>query len=787
MMERVLSLGFEDELKYSYLDYAMSVIVGRAIPDARDGLKPVQRRILFAMKELNLRPGSPFKKSARVVGEVLGKYHPHGDASVYEALVRMAQDFSYRYTLVDGQGNFGSIDGDPPAAMRYTEARLSPLGMELLGELEEETVDWMPNFDGSLEEPSVLPAKFPNLLVNGTSGIAVGMASSIPSHNLGEIIDALIYLIDNPQATVNEIMRFVPGPDFPTGGIVCGVEGIKEYMETGRGKILLRGRAHIERGKVNRIVITEIPYNVSKALLIKSIADLVKMKKIEGISDLRDESDRRGMRIVIELSKGASPEAILGFLYKHTQLETTFGVINLALVDNAPRVMGIKDMMQVYIDHRKEVVRRRTSFRLKNAERRAHILLGFKIALDHIDLVISLIRGSQTQEEAKVKLMERLSLSELQAEEILKMPLGRLTNLERSKIEEELEEKLKLIAELKGILESESKLLSLIKEELLEIKGKYGDKRRTEILKFVPEEPEIPAKKFIVTLSREGYLRFREEGERRGRMKLELIEGDVPLMGTGAETGDKLLIFTSAGKVFSLELDEKIPLQAFSGRGINLRVLFDLGDDRPVAFKVLREGEYIYLFTKRGLVKKIEVTLLGDMKRRSGRRLIRLDEGDEIVRVRFGGDSEEMVLLSSAGKGFRIRTSFIRASNPATGGVRAMVLSEEEALVGADILKGDKVLVVTSYGYVKGLPIEEIPFRSGPGRGAYIYPPSDKHGRVIGCWSFGHDAEILAISRKGVILKIKAEDIPILTREKKGQRLFELEEGDEIVDVLFSA
>lgn len=786
MMEKVLSLGFEEELKYSYLDYAMSVIVGRAIPDARDGLKPVQRRILFAMKELNLRPGSPFKKSARVVGEVLGKYHPHGDASVYEALVRMAQDFSYRYPLVDGQGNFGSVDGDPPAAMRYTEARLSSLGMELLGELEEETVDWVPNFDGSLEEPSVLPAKFPNLLVNGTSGIAVGMASSIPTHNLGEIIDALIYLIDNPKATVDDLMKFVPGPDFPTGGIVCGVEGIREYMETGRGKILLRGRAHIERGKVNRIVITEIPYNVSKALLIKNIADLVKMKKIEGIADLRDESDRRGMRIVIELSKGASPEAILSFLYKHTQLETTFGVINLALVDGAPRIMGIKEMMQVYLDHRKEVLRRRTLFRLNNAERRAHILLGFKIALDHIDLVISLIRSSQTQDEAKVKLMENLNLSELQAEEILKMPLGRLTNLERSKIEEELEEKLRLISELKGILESEAKLFSLMKEELIEIKGKYGDKRRTEILKFLPEEPEIPTKKFIVTLSREGYLRLKEESERRGKMKLELIEGDIPLMGTSAQTGDKLLIFTSEGKVFSLELDEKVPLQAFSGRGINLRVLFDLGDDRPVAFKVLREGEFIYLFTRKGSVKKIEVALLGDMKRRSGRRLMRLDEGDEIVRVRFGKDAEDVVLLSSSGKGFRINTSFIRASNPATGGVRAMILSEGEELVGADMLKGEKVLIVTSYGYVKGLPLEEIPLRNGPGRGAYIYPPSDKHGKVIGCWSFSDDAELLAISKRGMMLKLKAEDVPILTREKRGQKLFELEEGDEIVDVLFS-
>lgn len=787
MMERLVNLAFEEELKYSYLDYAMSVIVGRAIPDARDGLKPVQRRILYAMKELNLKPGSPFKKSARVVGEVLGKYHPHGDASVYEALVRMAQDFNYRYPLIEGQGNFGSIDGDPPAAMRYTEARLSQLGMELLGELEEETVDWGPNFDGSLEEPLVLPARFPNLLVNGTSGIAVGMASSMPPHNLCEIVDALVYMLDNPNASVEEIMRFVPGPDFPTGGVICGTEGIREYMETGKGKLILRGKAHIERGRVNRVVITEVPYNVSKAQIIKTIADLAKAKKIDGISDLRDESDRRGMRVVLELSKGVSPEGIIAFLYKHTQLETTYGVINLALVDGEPKVMGIREMMQVYIDHRKEVVKRRTSFRLKNAERRAHILLGFKIALDNIDLVISIIRGSQNQEEAKAKLMERLTLSDLQAEEILKMPLGRLTRLERSKIEEELAEKTALIAELKGILESEAKLISLIKEELLEIKERYGDKRKTEILKEEPKEIELPKRRFIITLSKEGYIRLREEGERRGRLRLELIEGDFPLMVTSAESGDKLLIFTSGGKVLSMSLDDRIPSQAFVGRGINVRAMFDLEDDMPVAFKVLKERDYIYLFTKRGSIKKIEVGLLGDMKRKSGKRLIRLEENDEIVRVRFGGDREEIALLSSKGKGFRLDASCIRASNPATGGVRAIILSEDEELVGADVIGGKELAIVTSKGYIKRVSVDEIPLRNRASKGVYLYPPSDRHGRVVGCWSLEEDAEIMALTKRGLIFRIKASDVPLLPRERRGERLFDLEGEDEIVDVLVSS
>ena len=786
MMGKLINLAFEEELKYSYLDYAMSVIVGRAIPDARDGLKPVQRRILYAMKELNLKPGSPFKKSARVVGEVLGKYHPHGDASVYEALVRMAQDFSYRYPLVEGQGNFGSIDGDPPAAMRYTEARLSSLGMELLGELEEETVDWGPNFDGSLEEPLVLPAKFPNLLVNGTSGIAVGMASSIPPHNLGEVVDALIYLLDNPRASLEEIMRIIPGPDFPTGGTICGTDGIREYMETGKGRIILRGKAHIERGKVNRVVITEIPYNVSKSQLVKSIADLAKAKKIDGVSDLRDESDRRGMRIVIEVSKGVPPESILAALYKHTQLETTYSVINLALVDGAPKVMGIREMMEVYIGHRKEVIRRRTTFRLKNAERRAHILLGFKIALDNIDLVISIIRRSQNQDEAKGRLMEALSLSELQAEEILKMPLGRLTHLERSKIEEELAEKTAIIAELKGILESELKLIEVMKRELLEIKERYADGRRTDILRDKPEEVKLPPRRFIVTLSKEGYLRLREEGDRRGKMKLELIEGDLPLMVTSAESDDRLLLFTAKGRVLSLELDDNVPSHAFSGRGVNLRTIFDLEDDRLVAFKVLKEGDYIYLFTRKGLVKKVELSLLGDMRRRSGRKLIKLDEDDEIVRVRFGRDSEEVVLLSSGGKGFRLSTSHIRATNPATGGVRAMLLDGEE-LVGADIISGKEAVIVTSKGFAKRVSLEEIPARGGASKGVYLYPPNDRHGKVIGCWVLSNDAEILALTRKGLILRVKASDVPILPREKRGQEIFALEEGDEIVDVLVSS
>ncbi len=788
MMGKLINLAFEHELKYSYLDYAMSVIVGRAIPDARDGLKPVQRRILYAMRELNLKPGAPFKKSARVVGEVLGKYHPHGDASVYDALVRMAQDFSYRYPLIEGQGNFGSVDGDPPAAMRYTEARLSSVGMEVLGELDEDTVDWAPNFDGSLKEPVVLPSKIPNLLVNGTSGIAVGMASSIPPHNLGEIIDALVYLIEHPNASMDELAKIIKGPDFPTGGIVCGTDGVKEYMKTGRGKVLVRGRAHIERGRVNRVVITEIPYNVSKSQLIKTIADLARSRRIEGVSDLRDESDRRGMRIVIELSKGAIPEAVLAGLYKHTQLETTFGVINLALVDGTPKIMSIKEMLKVYFDHRCEVVRRRTLFRLRNAERRAHILLGFKIALDNIDLVISLIRASKTQDEAKEKLMRELSLSELQAEEILKMPLGRLTRLERSKIEQEYQEKVKLIAELKEILQSREKLHSLIKEELLEIRRKYADKRRTEILGFRPPDPELPTKEYIVTLSREGYIRLKEASDRKARTKLELVGGDIPLMVTSAKTGDRLLIFTSGGRVFSLGVEgKKLPSQAFTGRGISLRTLFDLGEDKPVAFKVLREKDYVYIFTKKGYIKKIELELLGEVRRKAGRKLIRLEEGDEIVRVRFGENKEEVVLLSDAGKGFRLDTSSVRASNPASGGLKALSVGENEALVGAEIVRGKEMLIFTSNGFAKRVLVEEIPLRNRAGKGVYLYPPSIRQGKIVGCWNVSGEAEILALTKKGSICRLSAGDVPLLSRVRRGAKVLRLGEGDEIVDVLVSA
>jgi len=795
---KVIPINIEDEMKRSYLLYSMSVIVGRALPDVRDGLKPIHRRILYAMNELGLTSDKPHRKSATIVGEVMGKYHPHGDAAIYETLVRMAQDFSHRYPLIDGHGNFGSIDGDPPAAMRYTEARMARITSKLLADIDKDTVDFVPNFDESLKEPTVLPARFPNLLVNGSSGIAVGMATNIPPHNLGEVIDAVVMLIDNPDASVKELMTVIKGPDFPTGALIMGRDGIRDAYSTGRGSITIRARARIETsssGKT-RILVTEIPFQVNKARLIESIAELVRDKKIDGITDLRDESDREGMRIVIELRREANPNVVLNQLYKHTQMESTFGVIMLVLVDGQPRVLNLKETLHYYIEHQREVVTRRTKFELAKAEERAHILEGLKIALDNLDAIITLIRESRTPEIAKEGLMKTFMLSDKQAQAILDMRLQRLTGLERQKIEDEYIDIIKLIAKLKGILADEKKVLEVIKEELLALKAEYADPRRTEIAAAAGKldvEDLIAEEDIVVTLTHQGYIKrlplttYRSQRRGgRGVTGMSTKEEDSVEHLFVTTTHEYILFFTNKGKVYSVKAYE-VPEASRQARGtavVNLIALSPGESIRAVIpIRDFADDKYLVMATSHGVIKKTALSMY-DNVRRSGVIAIDLSEGDDLVSVKLTSGDQELIIVTAQGQSIRFRENEVRPLGRVARGVKAISLSKGDAVVGMDVVRqGCDLLVVTANGFGKRTPLAEYRLQSRGGRGIKTLKVTPKTGPAADVKVLTSDDELMLISAEGIIIRMNAADIPQQGRSTQGVRVMKLEPGDKVVSL----
>mgnify|MGYP000179528393 FL=1 len=797
-INNIIDINIEDEMKKSYLDYAMSVIVSRALPDVRDGLKPVHRRILFAMSELGLTPDKPYRKSARVVGDVLGKYHPHGDSSVYDAMVRLAQDFNTRYPLVDGHGNFGSVDGDSPAAMRYTEVRMTKLTLEMLRDINKETIDFRPNFDETLKEPVVLPSRFPNLLVNGSSGIAVGMATNIPPHNLREVIDGIVMLIDNPDVDIDELMKVIKGPDFPTGAMIMGTEGIKSAFRTGRGKIQIRAVANIEengKGK-NRIIVTEIPYQVNKAALIEKIAELVRDKKLDGISDLRDESDREGMRIVIELKKDANPNVVLNNLYKQTQLQVTFGVIMLALVDDEPRILNLKQMLSYYVQHQKEVVIRRTKYDLNKAEERAHIIEGLKIALDHIDEIINIIRSSKEEAIAKQRLMESFSLSDKQAQAILDMRLRRLTGLEREKLEEEYEGLIKEINWYKEILSSERILLDLIKRELIEIKEKYGDQRRTKIMPAVDDidiEDMIEKEDVIITLTHSGYIKRIPEStykiQRRGGKGITGLttkENDFVENLVVTSTHDTILFFTNKGKAYLLKAYE-IPEGKRQAKGTNIVNLLNLGKDERIT-AVIPIDEYdpesnLIFVTKNGLIKRVKMHLFKNI-RRNGIIAINLKDNDELIQVKKTDGNKELMLVTANGMAIRFNENDVREMGRNATGVKAITLSEDDEVVAMDLVEeGKYLLVVSEYGYGKRTEIDEYRIQSRAGKGLKTYHIKDKTGSLVSAKVVDDEDEVIMISKSGIIIRLNVKDISIMGRVTQGVKLMKIEEDDRIMAV----
>ncbi|WP_302654498.1 DNA gyrase subunit A [uncultured Clostridium sp.] len=794
---KYIHVDINNEMKKCYIDYAMSVIVGRALPDVRDGLKPVHRRILYSMQELGLEPQKGYRKCARIVGEVLGKYHPHGDSSVYDALVRMAQDFSLRYMLVDGHGNFGSVDGDSAAAMRYTEAKMNKIAVEMLRDIRKETVDFMPNFDGEEKEPVVLPSRYPNLLVNGSSGIAVGMATNIPPHNLGEIIDGTIMLIDNPETTVLELMTAIKGPDFPTGAIVMGKAGIRAAYETGKGKIVVRAKAEIEEenGR-NRIVVTEIPYQVNKAKLIENIADLVKDKKITGISDLRDESDREGMRIVIELKRDANPNVILNLLFKHTKMQDTFGVIMLALVDNEPRVLNLKEVLTHYIAFQKEVVTRRTIFELNKAEARAHILEGLKIALDNIDDVINIIRSSKTSDIAKSTLMERFQLSDKQAQAILEMRLRRLTALERDKIEEELNEIMQYIEYLNSILADEMKLLGVIKEELIEIKSKYNDERRTEIQKVVNEidiEDLIQEEDVVITLTNSGYIKRISadtySAQRRGGRGIQAMttkEDDFVENVLITSTHSDVLFFTNKGRVYKKRAYE-IPDAGRTAKGTNIINLIPIEQDERIETVLtiadeIREG-YLFMATKKGLVKKTHLSEFKNL-RKNGLIAISLREGDELLKVKVTRGDADIVIVSEHGNAIKFNEQDVRAMGRTAAGVKSMNLREDDIAVCMDIAVDDEdLLVISENGFGKRTPLVEYKRQNRGGVGLITYKISEKTGKVVGATVCKAEDELMLINTSGVAIRINVSDVSVTSRATMGVRLMRTSDEERIAAI----
>lgn len=797
--DKIVDIKIEDEMKTSYLDYAMSVIVSRALPDVRDGLKPVHRRILYAMNELGMTPDKPYRKSARIVGDVLGKYHPHGDSSVYLAMVRLAQDFNTRYPLVDGHGNFGSIDGDSPAAMRYTEARMSKLSLEMLRDIKKDTVDFRPNFDETLKEPEVLPSRFPNLLVNGSSGIAVGMATNIPPHNLNEIIDGIIMLIDEPESDVGDLMKVIKGPDFPTGALIMGKDGIETAYRTGRGKITLRAVAEIEEGTRgrDRIVVTEIPYQVNKAKLIEKIAELVRDKKIEGISDLRDESDRDGMRIVIDLKRDVNPNIVLNNLYKHTQLQATFGIIMLALVDNEPKILTLKQALGHYLNYQKEIITRRTQFDLNKAEERAHIVEGLKIALDNIDEVINIIRNSKEEATARKRLMDSFSLSEKQAQAILDMRLRRLTGLEREKLEEEYEALIKEINRYKEILANERLIYEIIKEELLEIKEKYGDERKTRIVPKADEidiEDMIEEEDMIITLTHQGYIKRMPEAtyktQRRGGRGITGIttkNDDFVEHLFITSTHDSILFFTNKGKAYLLKAYE-IPEGRRQARGTAIVNLLSLDRGETIS-AVIPIEEYhpdinLVFVTKCGFIKKTKLSEYRNI-RKSGIIAISLRDDDELIAVRTTEGKSELIVVTSMGMAIRFSEEDVREMGRNAMGVVAIKLKEDDEVVAMDLVEENKdLLVVSEYGFGKRTPLDEYRLQNRGGVGIKTYNVKGKTGKLVSAKVIDDRDEIIMISMSGIIIRLISDDISQMGRNTQGVTLMRIDsETDRVMAV----
>lgn len=794
---KILPININDEMKSSYLDYAMSVIVGRALPDVRDGLKPVHRRILYAMNELGMTPDKPHKKSARIVGEVLGKYHPHGDTAVYDAMVRLAQDFSCRYPLIDGHGNFGSVDGDSAAAMRYTEARMSKIALELLQDIDKDTVNFMPNFDDSLKEPVVLPSKIPNLLINGSSGIAVGMATNIPPHNIGEVIDGVVALIDNPDITAKELMFTVKGPDFPTGAIIMGRDGIRAAYTTGRGSIKVRAQARIERmanGKM-RIVVNELPYQVNKAKLIEKIAELVRDKKIDGITDLRDESDRTGMQIVIELRRDVNANVILNHLYKHTQMQETFGVIMLALVDGQPKVLNLRDILYYYLEHQKDVITRRTRYELNKAEARAHIVEGLRIALNNLDAVIKTIRESQTVDIAKTALMEKFGLSDKQAQAILDMRLQRLTGLEREKLEEEYKNLVEKIAYYKAVLSNEQMVLGIIKDELLEIKKKYNDPRRTVITDDdtkIDEEDLIAEEDMVITVTHYGYIKrisldtYRSQ-KRGGR--------GVTGMGTKEEdfvehlfittTHHYILFFTNKGKVYKLKVHE-IPEAGRQAKGTAIVNLIQIMSDEKITsvipVKTFDSGEYLFTATRNGVVKKTPISEYSS-SRKDGLIALGLDDGDELIDVKLTSGTDELIIGTAQGMAIRFKEEEVRSMGRTARGVRGITLGDDDKVIGLSIVRNndDYVLVVSANGFGKRTPLSEYRTQGRGGKGIMTIKPSKRNGPLVGIKVVGNEEEVMMVTADGIIIRLAVKDISSMGRSTQGVTLMKMDQKDTVV------
>ncbi len=797
MMEksRVIDVDIQREMRKSFLDYSMSVIVSRALPDVRDGLKPVHRRILYTMFEKGLTYDKPYHKCADTVGAVLGSYHPHGDSSVYDALVRLAQDFSMRYMLVDGHGNFGSVDGDPPAAYRYTEARMSKISMEMLTDIDKKTVDFMPNYDDRLQEPVVLPCRFPNLLVNGSSGIAVGMATNIPPHNLGEVVDAMDYLIDNPDASVSELMEYIPGPDFPTGATIMGRSGIRAAYATGRGKIVVRAKAEIVEEKNGRfkIIVTELPYQVNKARLIESIADMVKDKRIEGISNIEDHSDRNGMHIEIDVKRDASPQIVLNQLFSYSQLQVTFGVIMIAIVNGEPKLLTLKDILNHYIDFQVDVVTRRTQFDLNKAKERMHILEGLKIAIDFIDEVIAIIRSSKDQSEAKLRLMERFGLDEIQAQSIVQMRLGQLTGLERQKIEDEIAALHVKIDDYEDILSNHSRVLQIIKEEVNAVRNKYADRRRTEILSVSGEvdiEDLIPQEDCVLTLTQFGYVKRlsidtykTQKRGGRGVAGMTRREEDVATEMFIINSHDYVLFFTDKGRVYRLKCYE-IPEGSRQSKGMNIANLLPIDADEHVTSMIkvheFDENKYLIMVTRKGIVKRIELNAY-NTARKGGLIALELNEGDELAWVRMTDGESEVIVATKKGMAIRFKETDVRPMGRQARGVKAITLREDDEVIGMSTVREDAyVLTVSETGYGRLSKLSDYRIQSRGGKGLTNYHV-EKYGDVAAIKVVDMDDDIIIISSDGVIIRIQASSIRVCSRPSKGVTVMKVSEGSKVV------
>lgn len=794
IQQKIIDVDIDKEMKKSFLEYSMSVIVSRALPDVRDGLKPVHRRILYSQFEDNLTPDKPYKKCATTVGNVLGRYHPHGDASVYDALVRLAQDFSMRYMLVDGHGNFGSVDGDPPAAYRYTEARMSKISTEMLTDIEKDTVNFLPNYDDSRKEPEVLPSRFPNLLVNGSTGIAVGMATNIPPHNLGEVIDAMCCLIDNPDASLDDLMQYIKGPDFPTAGIIMGQSGIRAAYATGRGRITVRARAEIVEEKNRfKIIVTELPYQVNKARLVETIANMVKEKRIEGISNIDDHSDRNGMHIVIDIKREASPQIVLNQLYSYTQMQITFSAIMIAIVNGEPKTLSLKEILRNYVDFQVDVITRRTIFDLKKAEERAHVLEGLKKAIDFIDEVISIIRSSKDQPTAKQRLGERFELDEIQTQAIVSMRLGQLSGLERTKIEDELGQLNIKIADFKDILQNSERLLSIIKEEALAIKKKYNDERRTEIVAVSGEvdiEDLIPEEDCVLTLTEFGYIKRQKSDtyklQRRGGRGVSGMsrrEEDVAKEMFVANSHDHVMFFTNLGRVYKLKYYE-IPEGSRTSKGMNINNLLPLSADESVTSMIkvpdIESEQYLVMVTRNGIIKRTELSAFSHA-RKNGLIAIDLNEGDELAWVRLTDGNKELVVATRNGMAIRFHETDVRVMGRAAKGVKAITLRGDDKVIGMSMLReGAYILTVSETGYGRLSNVSDYRIQSRGGHGVINYN-TDKYGKVAAIKSVDLDDDIILISNDGVIIRIEANSIRICSRTSKGVRVMKVSDESKVV------